>query len=299
MSILPIRLKAVIKRAFNIKFHLDRRQSRLAYLPEHKTLFHHTEHHMPLTSIEKALEMLIAFTPEHPAWGVRELGTHLDFSPSTVQRLLQPLKSYGFVEQDDETKKYRLGTIYYHFLHTLQSAFPIAKAAMPYMKKLMLNTGETVHLNVIEGADRICIDTIESFKDLKASMPIGSRSPLHAGASSKCLIAFSDDAFIHHHLTHNVLTPLTEKTITNADVFRAALNKIRENGYAISLGERCPGLGSISAPVFDHTKMAKAAISLAIPELRFRDEKHLAFCIEKTLATTTVFSKSLGCTDKD
>ena len=44
-------------------------------------------------SAEKALRILLSFQSEQPTWGVRELSTHLGFSPATVQRLLQVLKN--------------------------------------------------------------------------------------------------------------------------------------------------------------------------------------------------------------
>ena len=45
-----------------------------------------------LNAVEKALEILRTFQHEQTSWGVRELSTHLGFSPATVQRILQSLK---------------------------------------------------------------------------------------------------------------------------------------------------------------------------------------------------------------
>ena len=66
-----------------------------------------------VNSIEKALRILLAFQTEHPSWGVRELSAHLGFSPATVQRALQTLKAYGFVNQDPDTRQYRLGNVFF------------------------------------------------------------------------------------------------------------------------------------------------------------------------------------------
>jgi len=53
-----------------------------------------------INSIEKALMVLMVFREGQPSWGVRELSAHLGFSPSTIQRILQILKAYGFIRQD-------------------------------------------------------------------------------------------------------------------------------------------------------------------------------------------------------
>ena len=68
-----------------------------------------------INSIEKAIQILLAFTAEHPSWGVRELSGKLGFSPATVQRALQTLKTSSFVKQDPQTRQYRLGAVFFNF----------------------------------------------------------------------------------------------------------------------------------------------------------------------------------------
>ena len=62
-------------------------------------------------SVEKALNILLTFQAEQPLWGVRALAANLGFSPATVQRVLNNLKAYDFVDQDPETRQYRLGNV--------------------------------------------------------------------------------------------------------------------------------------------------------------------------------------------
>ena len=50
---------------------------------------------------------------------------------------------------------------------------------------------------------------------VQPGMPVGDRSPLYAGASSKCLLAFSPQDFIENYLKKTALTPLTKNTITD------------------------------------------------------------------------------------
>ena len=83
-----------------------------------------------LNSVEKALQLLLMFTTDHPSWGVRDLSARLGFSPATVQRILKTLKAYAFIGQDSATQQYRLGNVYFQFLDTIQSTFPITRAAL-------------------------------------------------------------------------------------------------------------------------------------------------------------------------
>lgn len=249
---------------------------------------------MAPNAVEKALQVLLAFQEEHPTWGVRELGSHLGFSPATVQRLLQTLRAYGFIEQDAGSRQYRLGTIYFQFVGTLQAGWPLARIAVPVLEQLVDATGETAHLNRMEGEFRICVASVESRRSLKAGMPVGNRSPLYAGASSKCLLAFSPDGFRERYLASAQFRVLTAATLPDAGALARELRAVRKQGYASSLGERTPGLGSLSVPVFDPNGELLAAVSLAIPELRFQDSCHRARCLQALLVRGQELSWRMG-----
>jgi IclR family KDG regulon transcriptional repressor len=246
-------------------------------------------------SVEKALQILLCFQAERPSWGVRELGGHLGFSPATVQRILQVLKANAFVAQDPATRQYHLGVVFYRFLHALKGTYPITRSSQPFLQHLVTITGETVHLNIIEGTDRVCIDTLEPPQALKASMPIGSRSPLYAGGSSKCLLAFCPPELREQYLKETtVLSRFTDRTVTDPAVLRRELARIAAQGYAESLGERNRGLGSLSAPVFDHHGRLLASLSLAMPEIRYLDRAHREFCLGELCQTAQAFSRVMG-----
>jgi IclR family KDG regulon transcriptional repressor len=244
--------------------------------------------------VQKALRLLMAFSREHPVWGVRELSAHLGFSQSTVHRLLQDLRQYAFVDQDSVTRRYRLGNIYFHFLFVFQSNYPFIKLAKPGMQDLAQRTQETVHLNLIEVEERICVESVESPQRLRASMPIGEKSPLYAGGSAKCLLAFSSEQFIEDYLRRTRFTPLTENTRTDPQVIRLELQHFRSQGYAASLGERTPGLASLSAPIFDHGGALLASLSVTMPALRYEDQGHREFCLQALLKAAASLSQTMG-----
>ena len=256
-----------------------------------------------MNSIEKALMILMVFREGQASWGVRELSGRLGFSPSTIQRILQTLRAYGFIRQDPETRLYSLGNIYLSFFRTFQDNSPLTNTAMPFMKRLLSRTRETVHLNVIDTDDlfRICISSLESPQELKASMPVGSRAPLYAGATCKCLLAFSSQDFVDRYLAKVTLTPLTNNTIIAVDQLLSDLDLVRERGYASSLGETVQGLGALSVPLCSlHQGIPiQAALSLAIPEVRFNNYDHRKMCIEELLLARKEYSEVTGCSSEN
>ncbi|MFO7751487.1 MAG: IclR family transcriptional regulator [Desulfobacteraceae bacterium] len=247
-----------------------------------------------LNSIEKAVKILLTFQESSQSRGIRDLSSELGFSPATVQRILKTLKSYDFVRQDPSTRQYYIGNVFYRFLQALQASNTLTSYARRYMEELASKTRETVHVNIIEGGHRLCIDTIESPRTLKAGMPVGHRSPLHAGGSAKCLLAFSSDEFIREYMAGSDLEAVTDNTITEAKALKEEIARIRKNGYARSLGERTPGLGSLSAPVLDHNGNVQASLSLAVPEIRISDDVYRHDCVRKLMEVAESFSGAMG-----
>ncbi len=237
---------------------------------------------------------MLKFQDIKASWGIRELSGELGFSPATVQRILTVLKSYGFVRQDVRTRQYSVGNIFYRFLENLNHSSNLTGIGRRFLEDLARYTHETVYLNVIQGNLRICIDSIESTRVLKAGMPVGNQSPLYAGASAKCLLAFSPEAFQQEYIAGISPTPMTDNTIVDKDALEAELKKIVLRGYAVSLGERTPGIGSVSAPVFDYRERVLASLSLAVPEIRTRDKTHFSYCINALMDAARAFSRAMG-----
>jgi len=247
-----------------------------------------------LNSIEKAIKVLLKFQKSGATHGIRELSNELGFSPATVQRILKTLKKHDFVRQDDNTRQYYIGNIFYSFIQALNRSNDLTSIARRYIEDLAQRTKETSHINIIETGHRLCIDTIESPLTLKAGMPMGHRSPLYAGASAKCLLAFSSPDYIAEYIEKTILDPLTDNTISNVSNLKKELEQISAQGFAVSLGERTPGLGSLSAPVFDHNGSLMASLSLAIPEIRFSQTEYLEECMNVLTDVSRSFSESMG-----
>ena len=59
--------------------------------------------------LDKAVRVLMLFTPEQPEWGVTGIAREVDMSKSTVHRILRVFEQHGFLTQNLETRRFRLG----------------------------------------------------------------------------------------------------------------------------------------------------------------------------------------------
>src|SRR5579864_9774629 len=115
-----------------------------------------------MKTARKAVRLLRAFTRQEPELGVNELARRLDLDPATVHRLLRTMQAERFVEQDETTRKYRLGLGVLELASGLLQQRWIVGMAMPYLEELHSKTEETVILDVFNGAEVVCLAALNS-----------------------------------------------------------------------------------------------------------------------------------------
>ena len=121
---------------------------------------------------------------------------------------------------------------------------------------------------------------------------IGRTFPLHAGSSSKVILA-NLDAAEQVEVVKGALERLTPQTVIDPQELEAELEHIRQQGYAVSRGERQPGAGAVAAPVFDFAGNIIGAISVCGPSQRF-DDLTVARLIPQVTAAATAISEGMG-----
>ncbi|MEW6662615.1 MAG: IclR family transcriptional regulator [Bacillota bacterium] len=226
-----------------------------------------------IKSVEKALIILDQFTYERPEWSLADLSRKLQQTKPTILRLLNTLEKYGYVEKDREKKTYCLGMRLFALGNLVANRMEVRTIALPVMYDIRNRTGEAVHLNIISEGERMCVEYLDALHDLRAIVHVGQCSPLYAGGSAKVLMAFMKDEERKRVIDGLVLKPITDKTIINKVELEKEIFQIRQQGYAISCGERLKGAFSISVPIWNRDSRVIASMSVLIPEARMDTEK--------------------------
>ena len=248
-------------------------------------------------SIHRAIDILDCFRDIQPELGVREIARQLDLHPSTVGRLLVTLTSLGILNQDRVTHQYRMGSKVLKWGAVYMSNVDLRVEARPYMEELHKLTNETVHLDIPDGASRICIERIESPQSLRWVPRIGERKPYYASAGGKVMLAFFSPAQRSEILENAPLEQLTAKTTTNLKILKQEFDLIRERGYSISEGERVEGVSCVAAPIFDATEKIIGAITISGPTTRFSSQKKQEYA-ELVIQATGNISQAMGYLSK-
>lgn len=230
---------------------------------------------MTLKTLEKSLELLSLFTRERTSWGVRELAKELGINHTTVHRILETFEQKGFLIQDKETKKYELGMKLWEFGQLVEDKLGISDTIYPIMKKVSEQTGETIFLTWLFEMECVHVEMAESSQSIKFSVSVGSRTPLHAGASNTVIMAYLPRE-LQEQVVEKGLTPLTEHTVVEREHLYQKLDVIKQQGWCFSVGEFAKEVFGLSVPLFNKRREIVGSMTIAGPVSRAPEGERLS-----------------------
>ena len=245
-----------------------------------------------IATVERAADVLTLFARStEPTLGVTEIAGELGLSKAAVHRILASLRSRGYVELDEEARRYALGPASLELGLSFLSRVDVRSIAAAELTSLSRLSQETATLSLLFGDGRMYVDQVTPAREIVMTVPLGQRFPLHAGASSKAMLAFLPEREVDRYL-EGPLQRLTDNTLTSPERLREELALIRARGYATSQGERREGAASAAAPLLDHSGRPVGSISICGPADRLLGE--LDAVIALLLDATARVSARLG-----
>lgn len=215
-------------------------------------------------SVQKALQILLAFVPHNTDLGTSDISTRLGLHKSTASRLLNVLSSYHFLQRDDKTRKYRLGIAAAKISTAIRQSLgeQLIGIAQPYLDDLRNEIQETVALEVWSGNGTIMAYRAEDLRLRRVYLlRPGDKIDVHVSAGARVIMGFLAPQVVDRVL-EGPFERYTDNTIVDPHTLKKQITKARDEGFAISKGERHPDSNIIAVPIFDYEKRPVAAISL-------------------------------------
>lgn len=245
-----------------------------------------------IATVERAADVLLLFsTCGEKNLGITEIARSLGISKAAVHRILTSLRSRGFIDLIEDTRRYELGTSSLALGLTCLSHLDVRSIVSPELAALSQATQETATLSIRSGYERSYVDQVTPNREIVMSVAMGMNHPLHAGSSSKAFLAWLPESEILQYLKRK-LKAITPGTQTEPSKILAELRQIRSRGYAKSIGERQVGSASLAAPIFDRSGLPIAVISVCGPADRF--EAQIPKFVPLLLAAANRSSKRMG-----
>jgi IclR family KDG regulon transcriptional repressor len=231
--------------------------------------------------LDRVVQILACFTSESPEMQFAQIQSRIDLHKSTLYRLIEAMKSHGLLGQDKETGKYFPGLKLFEVGILAVGRLQVSKCATSTLEQLVVQTGETAHLCILDGHEVVYIDKVESHQTLRMPSNIGRRNPAYCTGVGKAILAHLAEEEIEKYLSQVSLRALTKKTIVTPNELRKELKETLLRGYSVDDEEISEGLRCIGAPIRDFSGKVIAGVSIAGPIMRITKTKvpELGACV--------------------
>ena len=213
-----------------------------------------SDHRIP--AVARALEVLDLLCAGGEPLGIRDLAAQLGVPRTTVYRILNTLEAGGVARRDAEGR-YAPGPRLLAYARAVPRGADLATLAMPVLEALARAARATAKLSVPDGEAALVVAVAPGPGAYSVATQVGRRFPLHAGAASKVIAAFTG------WVPGGPLPRVTPHTITDAKRLRAVLAAVRREGVATDHAEYVEGVHALAAPVFGPEGGCVAAVSVA------------------------------------
>ncbi|WPU09353.1 IclR family transcriptional regulator [Pseudarthrobacter oxydans] len=218
--------------------------------------------------VGKALGLLVLLGDEPRGASAAEISRRADLPFSTTYRLLGSLTRDGFVDYEPDGRRYHLGLRIFQLGQRVSNHHGFAGTAMPVLRRVTEQTGEATILSVRDGHHHLTVNKVDGPQMFRVTSDPGHLGSLSTTAVGKALVAFAEDAEREKLLAELPLERLTEKSITDRDAFRAEIEKVRAQGYAVMDEENEAGMRAVAVPLLNSQGHAFASLAAAVPVFR-------------------------------
>lgn len=219
-----------------------------------------------LSSVSNALRV-IEMLGDGVELRVVDVAEALGVSSATAHRVLSSLKTHGFLRQPPGSPRYLPGPAVLRLARRVSFERMLRMITTPHMQTLCQELKETINLEILVGADVLFLASAEDHHRLRVAQRAGTRSPAHACAGGKMLLAGLPEEEVRL-LVGDRPERVTERTLADLDTLLDDLQRTRERGYSVTVGELDLGVHAVAVPVTDSRGNTLAALSLAAPEVR-------------------------------
>jgi len=230
---------------------------------------------MGLQTVDRAVAVLHLLSASGPG-GLRlvDVQGKLRLSKPTAHRLLMSLVSHGLVDQDETTKRYRLGTRLAVLAWSVPQRRPdLGRLASPAAQRLAQRSGDTVFVMARDGLESVCVGRETGSFPIKAiTIEVGTRRPLGVGAGGMAVLGSMppDEA---RRAIDSIAPKLKDFPLTSPEVILRGADQARRLGYSVSDGQVATGVRAIAAAVRDVRGVPVGSIGIAAIRSRMMPDR--------------------------
>lgn len=199
---------------------------------------------------------------------------------ATVHRILQSLSAAEFVQQDRDSRRYRLGVAMHGLALAAPSPLEQLTDLRPLLDQLAQRTGETAYLMQRRGDEVLCIARAEGAAPIRTLLiEVGAHRPIGTTIAGITMLAALDDREVEEILKRTASAMVRHRNAT-PEFVRKHIAGVRRNGFCSSKAVLIEGATGISAPVPNANGHPYLAVSLSAVSSRLPEERVKPLAVE-------------------
>lgn len=222
--------------------------------------------------LAKGMALLEEISRNPQGLTLTELTSILNAPKTSLYRILCSLAEMGYLRRDDRTARFSMTHKIFGMAISSIGSPSLLEYAYDPMRRLRDELLETVVVGTLTENQVVILDQIIGIHHFCFTVKPGMNVCLHASAPGKAIAAYMEPDELRRLLDKIVYTRYNDNTIASEAEFIAALDEVRQRGYAIDRGEEIAGVRCIGAPVFNRYSKAVAAVWITGPEGRIGDD---------------------------
>lgn len=241
-------------------------------------------------AVDRALSVLHLFDHQAEWLTIGEVADALGVHRSTASRLIAALERKRLLERDARTGAYTLGLGLVSLASSVLNRFPVRASAREVVRSVRDETGETVHLGIVDGDEVIYIDQATTVHVQVEIDWVGRRHRLTHGVTGALLLAHQPPAVIAELLAEARSESRPEVELID----EAVMADVRRLGYYARYDDPHATQAAVAAPVRDHRGHLVAALCVGGPRHRIGQERFADELIPVAVHAAAKISERLG-----
>ena len=221
-----------------------------------------------IQSLGRAFAILEEVARHREGIGRADLSKRVGLHNSTAFHLVKTMVSLGYIRQEKDTKRYRVGRPLFALAASSLDEIEMVNVATPVLEDLARDTGESSHFAVRMGDAVTVIARTSGPGAFQLTDRVGVVRPAHCTALGKIILAALRPDQLQRFLERVELTPSTEKSITEVALLKREIEEIRRSGIAFDDGEFNLEVRCVAVPVRDFTGQIIGALGISGPVWR-------------------------------
>lgn len=242
----------------------------------------------------RAFALLEALAAEDGPVALAELAARVRLPKATAHRLLAQLAGAELVRREPEGRRFAVGARLSALALRVLSNSTHRGARHAILQGLVDDLGETCNLTMLDGAEVVYLDRVDTPSPLRLNLQPGSRVPLHCTASGKLLLALLPAPRRARLVRQLKLDARTPNTVVDRSKLETALKHVRRVRLGVDAEEFITGLVCVAVPILAADGHAVAAVAMQAPVARMPLERALGHAARLREAAT-----ALGATFAD